>query len=416
MRKIDDFVGIPLCILMHYVACLKRLLKKTNSNPIIDNSPKRILIMKFLGMGSIILSFPSIKGLKETYPSAEIVFLTFSQNREIVELLHLADHILTIRTISFFAFCWDLVKVLWHLRREKPEISIDMEFFSRLSMLLNYLSGSPVRVGFYLREFWRSGPLLTHKVYFNPFRHITEVFSVLFNQIGPVGNRNNTRNISLSSKTKAKVERYLENGGWRAPHKLVVINPNSGELSFLRKWPGSKFVELALKITQETEAFVVFIGSLEERKYVGNLIEKIGGTNTIFDLSGKITIEELAALFKMSSLLISNDTGPLHLAISVGTPTISLFGPESPWTYGPLTAGHAVLYRGLYCSPCLNVYNIKQSSCLENVCLTEIQVEEVMGIAKNMLNGRAPELNSAEWPRNPCTLSRKRVEEQYQDL
>lgn len=393
MRKIDDFVGIPLCIIMHYVSCLKRLLKRTNSNPMIDNPPKRILIMKFLGMGSIILSFPAIKSLKEAYPSAKFVFLTFSQNREIVKLLRLADEILTIRTSSFFAFCWDVVKVLWHMRIERPEISIDMEFFSRLSTLLNYLSGSSIRVGFYLREFWRSGPLLTHKVYFNPFRHITEVYSVLFSQIDPVGNRNNTMDIRVSPEATAKVVRCLENEGWHAPHKLVVMNPNSGELSFLRRWPGLKFLELAQKISEETEAFVVFIGGPGEKEYVGNLTEEIRGTDTILDLSGKTTIEELAALFKISSLLVSNDSGPLHLAISVGTPTISLFGPESPLTYGPLTEGHAVLYRGLYCSPCLNVYNIKRSSCLENICLTEIQVEEVMVVVRNTLNGRGPQLS-----------------------
>ena len=395
MRKIDDFVGIPLCIIMHYFAFLKGLLKKTNSNFESDNPPKRILIMKFLGMGSIILSFPAIKRLKETYPSAKFVFLTFSQNREIIELLRVADDVLTIRVSSFIAFSWDLIRVLWYFRRERPEISIDMEFFSRLSTLLNYLSGSPIRVGFYLREFWRSGPLLTHKVYFNPFRHIAEVYSVLFSQIGPVENRRNPTqtDIEASPETTARVKRCLENGGWNATHKLVVMNPNSGELSLLRRWPGSKFVELAQKITAETEAFVVFIGGPDEREYVGNLIEAIRGTDTILDLSGKTTIEELAALFKISSLLISNDTGPLHLAILVGTPTISLFGPESPLTYGPLTEGHTVLCRGLYCSPCLNVYNIKRSSCLENVCLTEIEVEEVMAAVKNTLNRRVPQLS-----------------------
>jgi ADP-heptose:LPS heptosyltransferase len=76
-------------------------------------------------------------------------------------------------------------------------------------------------------------------------------------------------------------------------------------------------------------------------------------------------------------LVITNDSGPLHLAVMMGTPTISFFGPESPVQYGPRGEKHTVMYKGYYCSPCLHVYNEKNSSCEDNICLKDISVDEV---------------------------------------
>jgi ADP-heptose:LPS heptosyltransferase len=85
------------------------------------------------------------------------------------------------------------------------------------------------------------------------------------------------------------------------------------------------------------------------------------------------------ALLSLSTACISNDSGPLHIAAALGIPTVSFFGPESPLLYGPRGNGHTVFYAGIYCSPCLNVYNAKQAMCSgDNTCMQAITPEQVI--------------------------------------
>ena len=97
----------------------------------------------------------------------------------------------------------------------------------------------------------------------------------------------------------------------------------------------------------------------------------------LIDLCGVIGLEQLVLLLQRSHLFIGNDSGPLHLAAAAGIPTVSFFGPETPALYGPRGGAHTVLYKGIPCSPCLNVYNSKDnSSCRNNVCMKSIGVDE----------------------------------------
>jgi heptosyltransferase-2 len=106
----------------------------------------------------------------------------------------------------------------------------------------------------------------------------------------------------------------------------------------------------------------------------------------LIDLCGRISVEQLVLLLQRSDLFIGNDSGPLHLAVAAGTPTVSFFGPETPALYGPRGEGHVVLYKDLPCSPCLNVYHSKEnSSCRDNVCMNSIEVEEAWTAVRERL-------------------------------
>ena len=97
----------------------------------------------------------------------------------------------------------------------------------------------------------------------------------------------------------------------------------------------------------------------------------------LVDLCGVIGLEHLVDLLRRSHLFIGNDSGPLHLAVATGIPTVSFFGPETPARYGPTGSAHTVLYKGIPCSPCLNVFNSKDnSSCRDNLCMKSISVDE----------------------------------------
>jgi ADP-heptose:LPS heptosyltransferase len=135
-------------------------------------------------------------------------------------------------------------------------------------------------------------------------------------------------------------------------------------------------------------ASLCLIGSADEREYIDGIISLIGSpSDRIVNLGGSLKLKGLIALFSHSKLLITNDSGPMHLAAAVGLPTVALFGPESPLFYGPVGNRSINLYAGLPCSPCLNVYNAKVFQCPINVqCLKDISVDDVVAAAKTLLS------------------------------
>ncbi len=120
------------------------------------------------------------------------------------------------------------------------------------------------------------------------------------------------------------------------------------------------------------------IGGKDDISHVHSILGKLESRENIIDLAGKTNIMELACILEECQLLITNDSGPLHLADSLGTPTVSFFGPETPVLYGPGNGKNLVFYKALMCSPCLDVLNAKTVSCVDNArCIKEINVDEV---------------------------------------
>ena len=107
--------------------------------------------------------------------------------------------------------------------------------------------------------------------------------------------------------------------------------------------------------------------------------------------AGLLSLDEFIALLERSSLFLTSDSGPMHIAASVGTPLVALFGPEAPRSYGPLGDSH-VIYKGISCSPCLNIYNAKLFVCPYHArCMNEILTREVVSAVRQLLPALRPE-------------------------
>ncbi len=384
MRWIDDYVGGMLCftltivIKIYGVLSLKVFNKKDSlKNLKIEN----ILFVKFFGMGSIILASPVLKAVKDKYPDANIYFMTFSSNKEICEILNVSDLNVYIRKSSIFLFTLDIIKALVRLNKVRIDLAFDLEFFSRFTIILLLFSGAKVRIGYYLRKVWR-GDFLTHQVYFNHFKHITRGFAAI---LGPldIGESDIKKTIiDANFQSVRPVGEIFSNYdiALKQNDKFICINVNSSELSTDRKWPEGKFVELSEELLAHMDkVFLVFIGSESEKKYVRSVISQIkSDKGRVIDLTGEVNLKELVVLFMRSEMLITCDSGPLHLANAIQVPTVSLFGPETPVRYGPVGDRNIVFCKDIYCSPCLNVYNAKTSMCNgDNKCMQLISVEEV---------------------------------------
>lgn len=381
-RKIDYYIGIPFCFL---ITGLKYILKpfgiKRKEQPV-----KKILFVKFLELGAIILAYPLLKQLKDKYPRAELFFVTFHKNKDIFPLLQdiiPQNHLLTIREKPWL-FILDTFSAIKQLRKEKIDLVFDLEFFSRFSALFSYLVKSEKIVGFYhyCFEGLYRGNLLTHKIQYNPLNHIAKnylAFSLVVEQEEKTTPQLESKvTIDAASfplyrpnqEIKERVLLKLKNLGINiSPGKdrLFLINPGEGILP-LREWPIENFISLSRQILKASSHYVVVVGTEGADKKARQMLESVNNPRCV-SLVNQTELAELMELFVIADSLISNDCGLAHLAMLTAVRKFILFGPESPQIFGQLTQNSYPIYSNWSCSPCLSVLNHRDSACKDNQCL-----------------------------------------------
>jgi ADP-heptose:LPS heptosyltransferase len=164
--------------------------------------------------------------------------------------------------------------------------------------------------------------------------------------------------------------------------KLVVINVNTSDLSWHRSWPETSWTDLCCKLLQDAAIDLVFTGAGSERARVAHQIGLLRASGApvegrIHDISGKTSLVQLLKLLKDAHLVVSVDSGVMHLAGWMGSPLIGLFGPETPRLFAPRSPNARVLWASLPCSPCLSVAADKITRCKDNQCMKRISSERV---------------------------------------
>lgn len=374
MKWADHYIAGSICVLLAIVHVLTPRFRAPSRLGV-----RRILVTKYFGIGSIVLLTPLFRAARRKYPSASITFVTFNENRRLAELFGFADEIYTLRTDRIWFFARDLLGLLTKLFRDRCDIAIDVEFFSSFSAIIAYLSGAPIRAGYYSPGMWR-GMLLTERVYYNHYRHIAEVFLALARAVG--AEETETQPLRLEPPQHGNATSL----GSSRSRPYVVVNVNASDMCLERRWPAESFVALSDRLSETfTEIDLVFIGDSSERGYVEEIVSRLA-SKRVNNLAGCTTFEQLLFILSRATLVVSNDSGPLHLASVLGAPTVALFGPETPLLYGPQSSTNITLYKGIYCSPCLNMYNSKVAPCRgDNQCMKLITVEEVFDSAMRSL-------------------------------
>ncbi len=383
IRFLDKYIGIPICLIL-------KLSDWHRKYPLDIKNPKKILLIKFWGMGSIILSSPLLRALREKFPESKIYYSTDSKNKGLYDNNLLIDYFSYV-DIKNVVSSFSLLKLALDLRKEKFDIVIDLEQFSRTSAIISYLTGAKVRVGFDTKRQFRD-ILYTNKVNFDDKLYIVENYLNLGGALNIEPESSSLVSISSSEKDENELESILEKHKIKTIDILIGINPNASGFAVQRRWPGKYFTRLAQSIVNKyPNTKIVFTGSEDELPYVSSIIEPIEDKFSIINLAGKINLRQLALLMKRFKFFISNDSGPLHLAKAMNCPTISFFGPETPVLYAPKSSNDTVFYKNFRCSPCITVYNAKNTTCGNNLCLKAITPQEVMRDIDRRMNDQAAE-------------------------
>jgi heptosyltransferase-2 len=358
-----------------------------------------VLVLKFWGIGSIVLASPLLLALRTRYPRARIDFVTLAENETILSMYPQVDRSITLDLgKGILGFIADTLRTILRIRRERYDLVLDLEFFTKYSAIFSCLANARITRGFSTKGSAR-GQLHDVEVPFNTYHHVSTNFLTLLegDPMRAIPLSRGEELVTLpplraSEQATADCERMLESDpAWRRDRPTVVVNPNVGDMALERRWPAERMAALLQGLAANDGSNIVLTGSRAERAYVESLVHLAGIDGRVVSVAGRLDLDAFVALLQRAAVVVTNDSGPLHLARAAGARVVALFGPETPVLYGPLRSRegqpYRVHYRGLACSPCMNVHENKVLSCwfAQARCMTEIEPRDVLASIDELL-------------------------------
>jgi ADP-heptose:LPS heptosyltransferase len=331
---------------------LTRLLSAPSSGPLL--TPGRILIIRPGGIGDAVHLVPVIKALRKTFPETVIDILAEKRNGAVFSLTNDVTNL----------FRYDTLPGLFSVFRKKYDLVIDTEQWHRLSAVIARLAGAAVIIGYATNERIN---MFTHPVNYS---HDDYEMDSFFNLLTPLHITCRADSVppflSVPESARLKTVGLL---GDLAAKPFAVLFPGASIKE--RRWGVQKFIDLAENL-QEKGIPSVVIGGSDDSVYG----ERIAGGGHALNLAGKTSLVETAAVIDQSALLISGDSGILHIGVGLGKPTVSLFGPGIAKKWAPKGSRHFVINKCLPCSPCTR-FGYTPKCPIDTKCMSDITADEV---------------------------------------
>jgi heptosyltransferase-1 len=298
---------------------------------------ERLLIVKTSSLGDVIHALPAVEAIKRANPELILGWVVRRRCADLLQGCPWIDHLYVIENKPSLRALWELRKTL---RAQKFDVALDMQGLL-LSGLITRLSGAPVRIG-WDRNREQNAKFLTHPIVPGKprdvgVRHEVELlygFPHVFGVDVPLGLFSPQTFLAESGRAFAQ-ERLA---GLPSPR----IALNVGSAREYKRWPAAFWTRLAQSLA-ETGAGLVFVGDKTDAVTVADIRGYLPADVLLVDVSGQTSLRELAAVLAGCDLLVSGDTGPMHLAVAVGTPVLALFGATDPRRHGPYgTLNHVI--------------------------------------------------------------------------
>jgi predicted lipopolysaccharide heptosyltransferase III len=331
---------------------------------------QKILVINLAFIGDVVLSTPVIRALRESYPQAMIDMLVVPLTKSIASGNSFVNEVLVYDKRGQHKKLGPLFKLICELRSRHYDLAVCTNFAARGAMLA-WIAGIPNRAG-YDRQ--HANLFLTHVASSErlEIRHEAENYLAV---LKPLGITTADTTLAFQVQEQDKVAFATKVPKVMLDQPIAVVCPIG---SYPRKsWTTAAYAELICHLAKESQ--VVLIGGGKEAADLSKISQTsadLAGRNVVCILAGKLNLGELAALLQCCKVLVSVDTGPMHIAQAVGTPVVALFGPTDPVIWGPRGLNDQVFYEKLSCSPCWG-----KGECTINRCMTGIAVEKVIEAA-----------------------------------
>jgi len=359
--------------------------------------PRRILVIRLDLIGDLVLSLTVVRALKRTYPEAEIDLLALPASAKVASYDPNLSEIIT-----YDPNIWRRPKALFQLKnwrevsalRQKlraRHYDLAVSVYANWAAILAVLSGARRRVGYGPEGYpgfmtdsvpggipgrWRHWAPLDNK-------HEVDYCLALAQAAGAtLTPADRIPHLYVDEKTREEVDQLLLHAGLQ-PHKPLIvchINSNNGQS---KRWPIPYWATLIDRLIHQEGAQVVLTGAPGDMPQIDQVTSRMH--ERAINLAGKTSLTQLAALLQRANLLISGDSGPLHMGVACGTPIIGIYGPTNPSLGGPVSPDATVLRSGIWCSPCYNARDTADCPFYTTQCMKNILASQVFEIVQTKL-------------------------------
>ena len=346
-----------------------------------------ILIVKLSAIGDVIHTLPALNAIRKHYPHASITWLVEEDAAPLVQGHKALDRVLVskrkrwlkaLRGLSFLNTIKEVYGFIKALRDTRYDMILDFQALLKSGILIAIARGRR-KIGFGkgLEHMEHSYIFLKERIPAVDMEiHALSRGIMLLHAVGIPTNEIEYK-LPVSDHDRKKIDKLMKQHGINGMKSLIAINPVAKWETKL--WPNKKFAELADTLIDQFNMKIVFTGGIKDYLIIQAITSSM--KRRAINFAGKTTLTELAALYEKAALVISTDTGPMHLAAAMGTPVVALFGPTAPWRTGPYGKGHQVITAGLECSPCF------KRRCETTDCMYQISMDQILeGVQKVLKN------------------------------
>ncbi|MEX0725298.1 MAG: glycosyltransferase family 9 protein [Planctomycetaceae bacterium] len=330
---------------------------------------RRILVIRLSALGDVMNVLPSLAVLKDRYPAAELTVLTGPLTAGLLADDPCVDRVIT-HARNHNPWNWLTTGV--SLRRQRFDLVVDLQS-SRYSRWLALSTAAAVRLG------TRPGPFYTDRIRLDlTGKQTAELFRDI---LQPLGLHRSPLLMRFPQLGRCRISgQSLLQAHGRHDRPFAVLNPGHSPAWFTKRWPEDHWIALG-KMLIARNIVPVVTGAPSEAELADRIAAGIGPPAT--SLAGKTDLQALAGVLSLAKVVVSTDSGPMHMAALVGAPVVALFGPTHPVTSGPFGDGHRVLHRRLPCSYCF-----KKTCPTQHECLDQLSPAEVWNAVTDVLSGR----------------------------
>jgi heptosyltransferase-2/heptosyltransferase-3 len=359
--------------------------------------PQRILVIRPDHLGDLLFATPALHLLRQRFPAAHIAALlgpwgapVLANSRDVDEILTCPFPGFTRQPASGLLAPYRLLSGLARqLRDQQFDTALILRFDHWWGAWLAAAAGVPKRIGFDIGE---TRPFLTQAVAYALGRHeVAQNLALVQDVTGDAA-----PGVEQLEPGKPRLRFEVGDGAEQAAgtllarlgdQPLIAIHPGSGAL--VKRWRTEAWAELASQLCEQYSAQVVFTGTAAEAALIEPIRVALNGCELAagpISLAGQTNLSTLAAVYRRCSLIIGPDSGPLHLAVAMGTPTVHLYGPVDQATFGPWGAPerHRVVISNWSCVPC-NHLDWPVEAEPEHGCVRDIAVAQVLEATAGLL-------------------------------
>jgi 3-deoxy-D-manno-octulosonic-acid transferase/heptosyltransferase-1 len=344
-----------------------------------------ILIVKLSAIGDVLHTLPALNALRHAFPQATITWLIEEAASELILGHEALDRVIVSKRKRWLkdvrgknrglAF-QEIRAFVQELRDTRYDIILDFQALLKSAMLITLAKGDrKIGYGRGMEHSEESWLFLNERI---PAMDMN-IHALTRNlmMLAPLGifSQETEYRLPITLADRDHANRLLSGTGRPSDQPVICINPVAKWETKL--WRNDRFAQLADVLMERTGAAIVFTGAMEDATSIENIRHQM--KHPSLSTAGQTTLKVLAAIYERSNLLVTTDTGPMHLCAAVNTPVVALFGPTAPWRTGPFGEKHRIIRAQLSCSPCF------RRQCPTRACMDEIGVDQVSEQVEDLL-------------------------------